>query len=566
MKTFPFVLFFLMLLNQTQAAKLPLIPYPVHVENGRGHFEISPSTCIVLPHEDWELAVKSFKDQVQNVSGIKLMIQDGKNRKADKANVILCKMNPKLPAEAYRLNVKSQKIEIESSGQEGLFYALQTIRQLLPVEIEKGVQGNSLQVKLIVPCVKIEDEPRFPYRGMHLDVARHFFSVEYVKKYIDRMALYKFNKFHWHLTEDQGWRIEIKKYPELAKVSAWRNGTVIDMKKNEFAYDNVRYGGYYTQDEVREIVEYARERFITVIPEIEMPGHSLAVLTAFPKLSCSGGPFEVGRKWGVYNDVYCTREENFKFLEDVLTEVLDLFPSEYIHIGGDECPKIRWQRCAACQKRMQDEHLKDEHELQSYFIARMEKFLNNKGRQIIGWDEILEGGLAPNATVMSWRGEEGGIESARQHHQTIMTPGNYMYFDHYQADPKIVPQPQAIGGLTPLSEVYSYDPVPAVLSPEERKYIIGAQANVWTEYIKTESQVEYMIFPRMLALAEVVWSPKSTQNSESVKSGVEPKMEAQENKVQDPETDPAFLDFKARWEAQKPRLELMGIHYFKPDK
>ncbi|NOX19362.1 MAG: family 20 glycosylhydrolase, partial [Chlorobi bacterium] len=347
--------------------------------------------------------------------------------------------------------------------------------------------------------------------GMHLDVGRHMFPVSFIKKYIDYLAMHKLNAFHWHLTEDQGWRIEIKKYPRLTEIGAWRKGTQIG-KTAEI--DSVRYGGFYTQDEAREIVDYAAKRFITVVPEIEMPGHSLAALASYPFLACASDSFEVGTKWGVYENIYCAGNDSvFTFLEDVLTEVMDLFPSKYIHIGGDEAPKTKWKECPKCQARIKNENLKDESELQSYFIARIEKFLNEHGRQIIGWDEILEGGLAPNADVMSWRGITGGIEAAKLKHNVVMTPGSHCYFDHYQSAPE--GEPLAIGGFLPLEKVYSYEPIPEELNKDERKYIIGVQGNVWTEYIATPEQVEYMALPRMCALAEVAWSPVEKRDTKN---------------------------------------------------
>ena len=359
---------------------------------------------------------------------------------------------------------------------------------------------------------------------MHLDVSRHFFDVEFIKKYIDLLALYKMNIFHWHLTDDQGWRIEIKKYPELTKVGAWRSGTMVGPYSDQ-KFNDIRYGGFYTQEEIKEVARYAEQRHITVVPEIEMPGHAMAALAAYPQFSCAGGPFEVAKGWGVFDDVFCAKDETFAFLEDVLTEVLELFPSKFIHIGGDECPKVRWKSCSKCQKTMQDNNIKDEHELQSYFIRRIERFLNSKGRKLIGWDEILEGGLAPGAAVMSWRGTEGGIAAAKMKHEAVMTPGSHCYFDHYQGD--LRQEPLAFGGFTNLEKVYGFDPIPKELSKKEARYILGAQGNVWTEYMSgtvrfagasleteanfwkdnmtPEQHVEYMVLPRLLALAEVTW-------------------------------------------------------------
>ncbi|PXX30647.1 beta-N-acetylhexosaminidase [Arenibacter sp. ARW7G5Y1] len=421
----------------------------------------------------------------------------------------------------------------------GVLYAIQTLRQLMPPAIESG---TSLEAELSIPAVVIKDEPRFAYRGMMLDVSRHFFPVSFVKKYIDLIALHKMNTLHWHLTEDQAWRIEIKKYPRLTEVGAFRNGTIIGHHPGT-ANDQEVYGGFYTQEEVKDIVAYASKQHVTIIPEIEMPGHGAAAIAAYPYLSCfpeeptsvfndmmsdksrelqqSGTPKIVQETWGVMDDVFCGgKESTFAFLQDVLDEVIPLFPSKYVHIGGDESPKANWERCPNCQARIKKEKLNDEHELQSYFVQRMEKYINGKGKQIIGWDEILEGGLAPNATVMSWRGEKGGIEAAKQHHDVIMTPTTYNYFDYYQSE-DTENEPLAIGGFLPLEKVYSYNPIPEELDKEEERFVLGAQGNVWTEYMKTEDQVEYMTFPRMAALSEVVWSPQESRSWEDFKERLE---------------------------------------------
>ncbi|MCB0770037.1 MAG: family 20 glycosylhydrolase [Flavobacteriales bacterium] len=426
-----------------------------------------------------------------------------------------------LPNEWYSLVVEPGRIHIAAPTVEGLYRGSRTLFQLL----EQGSKTGSL------PCLSITDWPRFPWRGMHLDVCRHFFPVEFVKKYIDLLARYKMNTFHWHLTEDQGWRIEIKKYPKLTEVGAWRSGSQVGPYSRR-AYDSIPYSGFYTQDEIREVVTYAAARHITVVPEIEMPGHAMAALAAYPELGCTGGPYEVQRGWGVFEDVFCAGNDSvFTLLEVVLSEVMDLFPSPYLHIGGDECPKDQWKVCTKCQARMKARELKDEHELQSYFIQRIEKFVNAKGRKIIGWDEILEGGLAPNAAVMSWRGTEGGIAAAKSGHYAVMSPGSHCYFDHYQGDP--ANEPLAIGGYTTVQKVYSYEPIPAELKPEEAKYILGAQGNVWTEYILTPEHVEYMAVPRMLALAEVLWTPKERRDE---------------------------TDFIARLEEEFPKLEAMKVN------
>ena len=403
---------------------------------------------------------------------------------------------------AYNLDVYRDSIVVRSSSHAGCFNALATLMQLVPVEHWPAEKGGAIRLGFKIAPMHIEDQPRYAYRGMHLDVCRHFMPVEFIEKYIDNLALHKFNHFHWHLTEDQGWRIEIKKYPKLTEVGAWRSASQIGAY-SEQRFDSTGHGGFYTQEEARHIVEYAAKRGITVIPEIEMPGHSLAALAAYPELSCTGGSFEVAHGWGVFDDVYCAgNPEVYTFLEGVLDEILDIFPSPIIHIGGDECPKTRWENCSKCQLEMERNYLKDEHELQSHFITRMEHYLNFHGRNIIGWDEILEGGLAPNAAVMSWRGVAGGIQAASMEHNVVMTPGKPLYFDHYQFNPEV--EPVAIGGFNSLADVYAFNPVEGVPA-EFRAYIMGAQANVWTEYMETSNHVEHMVQPRASALSEVLW-------------------------------------------------------------
>ncbi len=413
-----------------------------------------------------------------------------------------------LPAGWYSIRQSDKSLHIAAAEKTGIFYGIQTLLQSI-----QAPYGSSL----IAPAMAVNgDYPQFTWRGMHLDVSRHFFPVDFILRYIDLLAMHKMNVFHWHLTDDQGWRIEIKKFPKLTEIGAFRNGSMIG-HYNENRFDSLRYGGFYTQDEIREIVQYAAQRHITIVPEIEMPGHAMAALAAYPQYSCTGGPFEVAQKWGVFDDVFCPKEETFSFLNDVLDEVCELFPGKYIHIGGDECPKTRWEQCNACKKRMANEKLKDGHELQSYFIQRIEKYLNSKGKQTIGWDEILEGGLAPNAAVMSWRGTEGGIAAANLKHPVVMTPGTHCYFDHYQADPR--QENVAIGGYTTLEKVLSYNPIPDELKGKpEARFILGAQGNVWTEYMYTSRDVERMALPRMSALAEVLWSgPSTTDYSDFLK-------------------------------------------------
>ena len=486
-----------------------IIPKPYKIEYGQGRFLFNTHTKILIgDNEEVKEIAAFFVDQIRANTVFDPEIRLLNNTKNIQNSVIfrLESNKEELGEEAYQLIVDRNKIDLLANTPKGLFWGIQTLLQLLPVCVYENNQLSEIEI----PFVAITDKPRFNYRGMHLDVCRHMFPVDFIKKYLDLLAFYKFNTFHWHLTEDQGWRIEIKKYPELTEIGAWRKETLIGHGgKRPYEYDGKPYGGFYTQEEVREIVEYAAKRQITIIPEIEMPGHSLAALASYPQLACTPGPFEVATRWGIFYDIYCTKEETFEFLENVLLEIMDMFPSKYIHIGGDEAPKVRWKECQTCQATIKREGLKDEYELQSYFIQRMEKFLNSHGRSIIGWDEILEGGLAPNATVMSWRGTEGGIAAAQQGHNAIMTPGSHCYFDHYQANPEF--QPLAIGGYTPLKKVYHYEPIPEELGGVAAQYILGAQANVWTEYIASPEEVEYMILPRMAALAEVNWTQPETK-------------------------------------------------------
>lgn len=400
--------------------------------------------------------------------------------------------DPVLGSEGYKLAVSPSSITIKANQLSGLFYGVQTLRQLFP----PGV--------IEIPAVEITDWPRFPWRGIMLDVGRHFFSVDFIKHLLDVMAFHKLNVFHWHLTEDQGWRIAIKKYPKLTRLGSKRSASPIPSSRDQL--DGVPYKGFYSQKQIKEIVSYAASRYITVVPEIEMPGHSVAALASYPELGCTGGPYHVRNYWGIEDDVYCAgNEQVYGFLEDVLDEVLALFPFNFIHIGGDECPKERWHNCPKCQAVIHTNNLKDEHELQSYFIGLVEKYLNSKNRRIIGWDEILEGGLAPNASVMSWRGMEGGIIAAREGHDVVMTPTKCCYFDYYQSI-DVNHEPPAIGGIIPLETVYSFDPIPPECTADEARHILGSQGNLWTEYISTPEQAEFMLFPRTCALAEVLWS------------------------------------------------------------
>lgn len=497
---------------RTQSNEYPIIPVPAELVPQKGSFTLNDKTQLYFQNtmdSSFEEAFYLFREHLKRSTGFDLP----KANTNSGQNIIICKLNTNLEKdEAYKLLVLRSKIEIEAKTPIGLFYALQSIRQLLPTEFEQTTLSTS--TKWNIPCCVINDAPTFVYRGLHMDVSRHFVSVEEVKKYIDQIAMLKLNTFHWHLTDDQAWRIEIKKYPKLTTVGAYRNRT-LQGHNNDYprVWDNTRTGGFYTQEEIKDVVDYARKRFVTIIPEIEMPGHATAVVASYPELSCSGGPFDVEGRWGVFNDVFCTKDETFSFLEDVLTEVAALFPSPYIHIGGDECPKVRWKRCHACQQRMKDEGLKDEHQLQSYFVKRMETVVHKLGKRIIGWDEILEGGIAPDATVMSWRGIAGGISAAKQGHDVIMTPSEAMYFDFYQSS--LHTEPLAIGGYLPIERVYAFNPYVKELEPKDLKHILGVQANTWTEYMPDAQHREMMVFPRVAALAEVGWTSEKNKDFDS---------------------------------------------------
>ena len=493
--------------------QIAIVPYPNHLEAGRGTYRVTdrPVTCDSRTDERTQRAVVGFAARLATVTGGTNPVTVADEMPASGIRFVT---DESLPAEGYELNVDGEGIEVRASQFPGFLYALQSLGQLLPAAVYGTEPAPDAAWE--VPCVKIADAPRFAYRGMHLDVARHFFSVDEVKRYIDVMAIHKLNTLHWHLTDDQGWRIEIKRYPELTAVGSIRKATVV--RKEWGTYDDTPYGGFYTQDEIRDVVEYAADRGVTVIPEIDLPGHMLAALTAYPELGCTGGPYEVWGRWGVADDVLCPgREKTFEFLEGVLTEVMELFPSEYIHIGGDECPKVRWEKCPRCQAKIRQLGLKDdgehtaEHYLQSYVTDRIGKFLAQHGRRIIGWDEILEGRAPSDAVVMSWRGSEGGIAAAKLGHDVIMTPNSHFYFDYYQSLDTDA-EPFGIGGYIPMEQVYSYDPAFPELTPEQQKHILGVQANLWTEYVLSDEHLEYMLLPRLAALSEVQWCQPETKD------------------------------------------------------
>lgn len=489
----------------SNANVINIIPFPNSLIQKKGVFEITETTKIIADKDTKSIA-QLFINKIKKATDFDLAFANNDTR-----NIIAFELDESIEHhEGYELSVTTDRINLKAKTENGLFYAMQTLRQLLPKEFESPTLIKNISWE--IPALEIKDAPRFKYRGTHLDVARHFSAVETVKEFIDQLAYHKINHFHWHLTDDQGWRIEIKKYPKLTEISSQRKGTLIGHYNDQpQQFDGKPYGGFYTQEEIKEIVNYAAERFITLIPEIEMPGHAQAVLAAYPELSCEANKqYEVWQLWGVSDNVFCPTEATFTFLEDIIDEVVELFPSQYIHIGGDECPKTKWKESAFCQALIKEKGLKDEHGLQSYFIRRMEKYINAKGRKIIGWDEILEGGLAPNSTVMSWRGIEGGIEAAKQKHDVIMTPTSHCYLDYYQSshpDERL-----AIGGFLPLEKVYNYEPIPEELTEEEAKYILGTQVNLWTEYIPTKAQLQYMAFPRLCALSETAWSEKSVRN------------------------------------------------------
>ena len=486
-------------------ANYQVIPLPQEVSlTQENPFKLNENVLIAYPENNALLQrnaefLSEYIQQATNYAPKTKAIAAGEQVK----NAIVLGLDPSIAnKEGYVLTTTPEGINLNGQTENGVFYGIQTLRKSIPAEAKEAT--------ILIPAGEIKDEPRFSYRGMHLDVGRHFFPKEFMKKYIDLLALHNMNTFHWHLTDDQGWRIEIKKYPKLTEIGSQRSRTVIGRNTQE--YDNTPYGGFFTQEEAKEIVKYAQERYITVIPEVDLPGHMLAALAAYPEMGCTGGPYEVCPRWGIFEDVLCIgNDQTMQFLEDVMNEIIEIFPSKYVHIGGDEAPRTRWEKCQKCQARIKTEGLKAdknhtaEDRLQSYCMTRIEEFLNSKGRQIIGWDEILEGDVAPNATVMSWRGMEGGIKAAQLGHDVIMTPTSFCYFDYYQtADTK--DEPLGIGGYVPIEKVYSLEPVPAVLTEEQSKHILGAQANLWTEYIHSSEHVEYMVLPRMAALAEVQWT------------------------------------------------------------
>ena len=494
--------------KRTLNSDYEIIPKPLDVNcKGDASFLLKDGVSVIYPENNQKMQdnAEFLVDYVEKQTGVKLTSHAG--MPVDGAICLTLDLNDD-NAEAYKLIVNDKRVCISGASEAGVFYGIQTLRKSLPV-------AQDINVNL--SAVEIYDKPRFAYRGAMLDVARHFYTVDEVKTFIDMLALHNINRFHWHLTDDQGWRIEIKKYPKLMSVASERKETVVGRWYSGI-YDGKPYGGYYTQDELRDVIDYAAKRHITIIPEVDLPGHMQAALTAYPELGCTGGPYEVRTIWGVSQDVLCVGNDfTLQFVKDVLSEVADIFPSEYIHIGGDECPKVRWEKCPKCQERIKSLGLKSdakhtkEQRLQSYMIQEAAKYLKEKGKRIIGWTEILEGGLVPDATLMSWIGESGGIEAAHQHHDVIMTPNTYLYFDYYQSK-KVEDEPLAIGGYLPIEKTYNYEPMPKELTKEEQQYIKGVQANLWTEYIPVFSQVQYMVLPRLGAAAEVQWTDPSKKD------------------------------------------------------
>jgi hexosaminidase len=513
---------------------LSLIPQVREMSLGESSFKFGKSTKLVVESVDQEMIARQFASRFEKASGWKPEIIVGGN---EGSNQVYFKTELAMDPEAYTLEVQKNRIEIKAAKPAGFFYAIQTLRQLLPKEIESDVIQEDFE--WLVPVIRIKDSPEFKWRGFMLDVSRHFFSKEEVLRMIDNLALHKINTLHLHLVDDQGWRIEIKKYPKLTEVGAWRvdqEDKHWNARKKQEAGEKATYGGFYTQEDIKEMVAYAQTKFINIVPEIEMPAHVTAALAAYPQYSCTGGPFTVlpGGIWPI-TDIYCAgNDSTFLFIEDILSEVIDLFPSKYIHIGGDEATKTEWEKCPKCKKRIKTEGLKNAGELQSYFIKRIEKFVNSKNRILLGWDEILEGGLPPKATVMSWRGIQGGIDAAKQGHDVVMTPTSDCYFDYYQGPQD--QEPPGIGGYLPLNRVYSYNPVPPGIDAQTAKHILGGQANLWTEYVPNLKHAEYMAFPRVAAMAEVLWSPKEVRN---------------------------WADFSRRIQLMMHRYDLMGINYSK---
>ncbi len=529
-----FILFLYVGVSMALSANVSIIPNPSECQIKPGYFKLTSQTVIVAD-EPLRPIAELWCKTLNTAMGFDLKILPAADQQKGIMNLQIQPDMKELGKEGYLLQVAPEQVRLQACDQAGIFYGLITIKQLLAPEIFS--RGRASHIDWTIQCLEIQDRPRFNWRGMHLDVCRHFMPIEFVKKYIDLIALHKMNIFHWHLTDDQGWRIEIKKYPKLTEIGGWRKETLIGpMRKQPREFDATPHGGFYTQEEIRDVVEYARRRFVTIVPEIEMPGHTQAAIAAYPELGTTGLPTETLTYWGGCEQILNAEESTVRFMQDVLEGVLDLFPGPYIHIGADEVNKQPWKDSPQVQARMKELALDNEEQLQSWFVRQMDTFLTERGRRLIGWDEILEGGLAPGATVMSWRGMEGGLAAAKSGHDVVMAPCLYTYFDYYQADPDI--EPLAIGGFTPLEKVYSFDPIPEGLSPDQARHILGAQGQVWTEYISTPDKVEYMALPRMSALAEVVWSRQKKKD---------------------------FSEFQSRLLTHMKRLKYWGVNFRQPE-
>lgn len=554
-------LLIILLSSLTYAQKtIDIIPQPISVKlDKNSFFTYDNNTKIICNVDSKEYSVAEYlHSQLQRFNNsVKPILPKKDNPKYNIANSIIFVLSSDktLGKEGYQIDILQDRIVVSANDNPGFFYAAQTLIQLIMPNDATNNNSNLDSYSANIPSGRIIDYPRFTYRGKHLDCARHFFTKEEVKQYIDLMAFHKLNTLHWHLTDDQGWRVEIKKYPKLQTIASKRKETLIGhYSDTPIKYDGKEYGGYYTQEEIKEVVEYAKQRFIRIIPEIEMPGHALAALSAYPELGCRDEKYESATTWGVFEDVFCTKEETFVFIQNVLDEIVELFPSEYIHIGGDECPKKSWKECPVCQNRIKENNLKDEYELQSYFMNRIEKYLEAKGKKVIGWDEILEGGLKGKATIMSWQGEAGGVAAAKQGHDAIMSPTAFLYFDYYQGSAEV--EPLGIGGFVPLKKVYDFEPVPKELNETQAKHIIGVQANTWTEYIPTFKQVQYMDMPRIAALSEIAWTKKEDKNYENFLKRLEKQIERYDYLGYNYATSHYSIQASTNWNAKKKQVEV----------
>jgi hexosaminidase len=514
------------------ASAISVIPQPVSVTPRAGRFSVTPRTVIATTRANAAIG-RQLAAYLEPATGFALRVQTTGAVSRNSITLLRDRTLERLGPEGYILDVRPTRVVLKAPELAGLFYGIQTLRQLLPADIFRDAPAGRTDWSM--PAALIEDVPRFPWRGAHLDVGRHFMPKEFVKKYIDLLALHKLNTFHWHLTEDQGWRLEIRQYPRLAEIGAWRKETLVGRPTTTGVrqFDGIRHGGFYTQEDAREVVAYAKARFVNVVPEIEMPGHAMAAIAAYPEIGVTGEPVEVANTWGIFSDILNAEPSTVRFMQNVLDEVLKIFPSRYIHVGGDEADKAKWKATPRIQARIKELALADEHELQSWFVRQMDTFLTSHGRRLVGWDEILEGGLAENAVVMSWRGTKGGIAAARAGHDVVMAPTTHTYLDYYQVKDQ-TNEPLAIGGFLPLETVYSFEPIPEELEPQYHKHVLGGQGQVWTEYLPNPKKVEYMAFPRLTALAEAVWTAKARRD---------------------------YADYLGRLGAHLPRLQMLDVNF-----